>query len=148
LVTQAFNRRRSISLSLSLRVRISAVRRRLSLRETGGAEKQKTPLGPCHRAPVLAALPPVLQNGQNLERQEIDRRLTAQELAQPDGVAPLAQHGEIGRGRSRGDVVTSIERGNSAAYLVARLKRDAPEIAERLADNPSADRPSHPPSDR
>jgi len=38
-------------------------------------------------------------------------------------------------GVNRIDGVTSlqVERGNSAAYLVARLKRDAPEIAERLA---------------
>ena len=47
-------------------------------------------------------------------------------------MAPAAKHGEIGRGRKRGDNVTSIERGNYAAYVVARLKRDRPDIAERL----------------
>ena len=70
--------------------------------------------------------------------EELDQEITdAQQMAGPEaegGVAPLAQHGEIGGGHSdgRGDIVTS-GRGNAAAYLVAKLKRDAPEIAERLA---------------
>lgn len=48
---------------------------------------------------------------------------------------PLAQHGEIGNGRaeqSRGDNVTSTERGNGQSYLLRRLARDAPEILERV----------------
>lgn len=55
-------------------------------------------------------------------------------LAGPEGVAPLAQHGEIGRGRTadRADNINS-NGGTSAAYLVARLKRDRPDIAARLA---------------
>lgn len=50
-------------------------------------------------------------------------------------VRPLAGHGEIGNGRadeSRGDNVTSTERGNGQAYLLRRLARDAPEILERV----------------
>jgi len=48
---------------------------------------------------------------------------------------PLAPHGEIGNGRadeSRGDNVTSTDRGNSQTYLLRRLARDAPEVLERL----------------
>jgi hypothetical protein len=42
----------------------------------------------------------------------------------------LAKHGEIGQGRNRGAVGTSIKRGgNSLAYRCARLKRDRPDIA-------------------
>jgi hypothetical protein len=62
------------------------------------------------------------------------RRRTAQELAQSDAVPPLAKHGEIGGGhnKDRPDNVSSGQHGNSAAYLVAKLKRDAPEFAERV----------------
>jgi hypothetical protein len=42
---------------------------------------------------------------------------------------PVARHGEIGRGRDRGDIVTSTKRGNSAEYLAGLLKRDHPDIA-------------------
>lgn len=48
---------------------------------------------------------------------------------------PLAQHGEIGNGRadeSRGDNITSTERGTSQAYLLRRLARDAPETLDRV----------------
>lgn len=55
------------------------------------------------------------------------------EMAGPDGVSPLTKPGEIGRGRNRGDNVTPVDRGNSAAYLVAKLKRDRPDVAARLA---------------
>ena len=45
---------------------------------------------------------------------------------------PLAQHG--GDRREQGDNITLTGgRGTSAAYLVAKLKRDAPEFAERYA---------------
>jgi hypothetical protein len=39
-----------------------------------------------------------------------------------------------GRGHKAPDNVTSFERGNTAAYLAARIKRDFPEIAEQLAE--------------
>ena len=45
-------------------------------------------------------------------------------------VEPLAGHGEVGNGR-RGDNITST-RGTSADYLTARIKRDRPDIAERM----------------
>jgi hypothetical protein len=43
----------------------------------------------------------------------------------------LAEHGEIGGGHTRDDDVISgpSQHGTSAAYLVARLKRDAPRDA-------------------
>jgi hypothetical protein len=49
-----------------------------------------------------------------------------------DAVPALAQHGT--NQHSEGpDNVRSSAFGNSAAYLIAKLKRDAPEFAERLA---------------
>jgi hypothetical protein len=53
----------------------------------------------------------------------------AQQLAADPAVKPAPAHGEIGRGRNRDDNVNSNQGGNSASYLVRRLKRDAPEIA-------------------
>jgi hypothetical protein len=53
--------------------------------------------------------------------------------ARLDNVPALAAHGEIGRGRSRGANGNSKRGTNSASYLVARLKRDHPEIAAMLA---------------
>ena len=50
-------------------------------------------------------------------------------------VQPLAQHGEIGNGRtgkSRVDNIKSTDNGNSQSYLLRRLARDAPEIFERV----------------
>jgi hypothetical protein len=64
---------------------------------------------------------------------QIEPRLTAQEMAADPEVPPLAKHGEIGRGRNRDDNIMSNQQGTSAAYLVRKLKRDAPEFAERLA---------------
>jgi hypothetical protein len=55
-------------------------------------------------------------------------------LAQDEKVMPLARHGEIGRGRDRGVINTSTRGTTNAPYLVARLKRDRPDIAERLAN--------------
>jgi hypothetical protein len=45
---------------------------------------------------------------------------------------PLAKHGEIGRGRDRGSNRTSNTRGETAAYLAARIKRERPDIAEAV----------------
>ena len=48
---------------------------------------------------------------------------------------PLAAHGEIGNGRadeSRADNVSSTSFGNSQAYLLSRLARDAPETLEKV----------------
>ena len=45
------------------------------------------------------------------------------------------KRGEVGRGReSRSDNVTSKGRGNGDTYLAARLKRDHPAIAARVAN--------------
>jgi hypothetical protein len=44
---------------------------------------------------------------------------------------PMTDHGVIGRGRNRDDNIISNQ-GTGAAYLVRRLKRDAPDIAEQL----------------
>jgi hypothetical protein len=38
-----------------------------------------------------------------------------------------------GRGHKTGDNITRFTRGTSAAYLVARLKRDAPDLAAKVA---------------
>ena len=58
----------------------------------------------------------------------------SQELAADPEVTALPEHGEIGRGRNRGNNVTAnYQRGNNASYRVRRLKRDRPDIAEALA---------------
>ena len=66
-----------------------------------------------------------------MPRQKIVERLKAKELAAPDGVRALAKHG--GNHTKQGDNSTLVRGSTSAAYLIARLKRDAPEYAERLA---------------
>ena len=55
--------------------------------------------------------------------------------ASADAAEPLTKHGEIGNGRadeSRGDNITSTERGTAQSYLLRRLARDAPDILERV----------------
>jgi hypothetical protein len=45
----------------------------------------------------------------------------------------IAKHGEIGRGRDRGALSTSIKRGEtSAAHLTARIARDRPDVLARM----------------
>ena len=46
-------------------------------------------------------------------------------------VEPLPEHGAIGNGR-RVDNINSTPGGTSADYLTARIKRDRPDIAERM----------------
>jgi hypothetical protein len=74
-------------------------------------------------------------NGLGLDREEVERRLTAQQLAQSADVPPLRdeQGGRPPKGENLDNVRVSHVGGNSAAYLVAKLKRDAPDFAERLA---------------
>ena len=51
---------------------------------------------------------------------------------------PLAKHGKIGNGRadeSRGDNVTSKDRGNAASYLLRRIARDQPELLDQIGPN-------------
>jgi hypothetical protein len=56
---------------------------------------------------------------------------TGQALAADPEVKPIAENGQVGRGRNRCDNVTpTADRGNRTDYLVRRLKRDAPEVAE------------------
>jgi hypothetical protein len=66
----------------------------------------------------------------------------AQRLAADPSVTPSPANGEIGRGRNSCDYVTPKEKhgSNGAEYLIRRLKRDAPAIAEALArgEYPSA----------
>jgi hypothetical protein len=66
------------------------------------------------------------------EHVDFDAQAKRDELRLHGERAPLAAHGEIGGGHGRGDYVTSVERGNTAAYLAARLRRDHPEIAAQL----------------
>jgi hypothetical protein len=57
----------------------------------------------------------------------------AMRLAADPKLTPLAAHGEIGGGHEKDGHANSGQQGTSAAYLVRRLKRDAPEIALALA---------------
>jgi hypothetical protein len=78
-------------------------------------------------------------NGVGMARGRIEERLSAAERAQAlagsDGVVALAKHGRPTKQEADGKGANStISRGQThAAYIVARLKRDAPQIAERLA---------------
>jgi hypothetical protein len=48
---------------------------------------------------------------------------------------PLAEHGKIGNGRkeeSRGDNITSTQRGTDTDYTLRRLARDKPELLDRI----------------
>lgn len=45
---------------------------------------------------------------------------------------PLALHGGVGRGRDRGYIITSKQRGTDPDYLTARIARDRPDILERM----------------
>ena len=60
----------------------------------------------------------------------------AQAVAEVHKTQPLAAHGEIGNGRkdeNRGSDRTSTKhRGETQAYLLRRLARDAPEVMERV----------------
>ena len=48
---------------------------------------------------------------------------------------PMAKHGEIGNGReSRGDNITSTERGTSQSYLLRRIARDCPELLNQIGE--------------
>ncbi len=60
----------------------------------------------------------------------IAERKTAEQRASTAG--PLAAHGEIGNGRSRGVDNTSTRGSTNADYLAARIKRDHPEIHNRM----------------
>ncbi len=44
----------------------------------------------------------------------------------------LTKHGELGRGRNRGNNITSKVRGDHVEYLTARIARDRPDILERM----------------
>lgn len=65
-------------------------------------------------------------------------RQTAKALAADPEVKPAAEHG--GKREEEEDSIGILTPGNSATYLVRRLKRDSPEIAEALArgEYPSA----------
>jgi hypothetical protein len=72
-----------------------------------------------------------------------ERKPTIGELF--DSLPPLAEHGnqqgEL-NSRNRVDNVKSVGSGNSASYLIRRLKRDAPDIAEALGRGQSTKRRS------
>jgi hypothetical protein len=59
----------------------------------------------------------------------------AQQMAADPETQREPYNGEIGRGRNSSDNIRPIssKHGTSAEYLVRRLKRDAPKIAEALA---------------
>jgi len=62
----------------------------------------------------------------------IAERKTAQ--ARATDAVPLAVPGEIGNGRSRGVIGMSTRGSNNADYLASRIKRDHPDIHNRMKD--------------
>ena len=65
------------------------------------------------------------------EHVDFDKQAKLDEMKLHGEREPLAQHG--GDRTEQGDNLTLVERGTSASYLAARLARDFPEIADRLA---------------
>jgi hypothetical protein len=61
------------------------------------------------------------------KRPEVERLIRAE-------LPALTEHGEIGGGHSRGDNITSGARGTSPTYALRRLKRDRPDLAERVVN--------------
>ncbi len=49
----------------------------------------------------------------------------------------IAGHGEIGKGRNRGVIHTSIRGSGNVDYLTARIKRDRPDILARVGSSPN-----------
>lgn len=70
-------------------------------------------------------------NGLGMEPVEIEKRLTAQQLAQDEGV-PAARDAKGGRPK-KGEDSSRLGKGGSIDRLIARLKRDHPKIARDLA---------------
>jgi hypothetical protein len=66
------------------------------------------------------------------EHVDFDKQARRDEMRMQGTRPALAEHGEIGRGRDRDDNVISNQQGNSSAYLAAKLRRDHPEIADRM----------------
>jgi len=60
---------------------------------------------------------------------EHDAECKAMVLGESEG---LSKHGEVGNGRSRGDNITSTDRGTQADYTIRRLKRDRPDLADAV----------------
>jgi hypothetical protein len=81
----------------------------------------------------------IAEIGVNVETSKKIISLRSQELARDPEVTPIATHKEAGKQGGRGNrkaranSTSFSKRGsNSAEYLVRRLKRDAPPIAEAL----------------
>jgi hypothetical protein len=86
----------------------------------------------------------LIHSGLELQSEEIEHALGWLRLAKPEkpvtlkDATILGKHGEFGRGRPklsdviRGSNRTSIKRGTTSAYNLARLKRDHPEVVEQL----------------
>lgn len=66
-----------------------------------------------------------------LEREQPTEAVPLALAAAASQVQPLAHNGEIGNGRSF-DNVKPTDGGNSQAYLLRRLARDAPDVLERV----------------
>jgi len=77
----------------------------------------------------------------NAMRKEIpdwNDRIAADEKALRDkDIQPIPKNGELGKGRPKDDSFDNVKAkgGNDVDYLTARLKRDHPDIAKRLAKN-------------
>lgn len=61
------------------------------------------------------------------------RQLRPDEAAGLDQAVVLGKHGRPKKGEEKGSVTTFSDVGRGTAYLIARLKRDHPDIAARFA---------------
>jgi hypothetical protein len=70
-----------------------------------------------------------------LEQEQPTEAVPLQLVIEQAKAQPLAAHGEIGNGRkdeSRGDNITSTERGTSQTYLLRRIARDHPQLLDQI----------------
>jgi len=74
----------------------------------------------------------IIEGVRVLQARGVSRPTLAEAVAAAEEAGPLAKHGEIGGGHSRGDNVTSDDRGNASSYLSRRLLRDAPAVFDAL----------------
>jgi hypothetical protein len=66
----------------------------------------------------------------------------------PDPPTPAEAGAMGGRGHKASSDRTSFSRGENAAYLAARLKRDHPEIARKINRDPTSSAAADPCHDR
>jgi len=99
--------------------------------ESSGRPDKGTKLVPLSKGGNDRAVARLKRDNPDLAERVIRGELSANGAAAD--VRVMARRGEVGNGRSRGDIgASTLHRGNDLASTVARLKRDHPDLAERV----------------